>query len=87
MKKKQETMTDWHRADIVARLKKAGWSVRALSIEANLAPNTLGKALDAPYLKGERIIAAAIGVPAEEIWPSRFEKRNNKPTFPRSINR
>ena len=53
MKKKQETMTDWHRADIVARLKKAGWSVRALSIEANLAPNTLGKALDAPYLKGE----------------------------------
>ena len=43
-------MTDWHRADIVARLKKAGWPVRALSIEANLAPNTLGKALDAPYL-------------------------------------
>ena len=59
MKKKQETMTDWHRADIVARLKKAGWSVRALSIQANLAPNTLGKALDAPYLKGEKIIALA----------------------------
>lgn len=46
MKKKQESMTDWHRADIVARLKKAGWSVRALSIEANLAPNTLGRVLN-----------------------------------------
>ncbi len=67
--------------------KKQETMTGALSIEANLAPNTLGKALDAPYLKGERIIAAAIGVPAEEIWPSRFEKRNHKPTFPRSINR
>lgn len=87
MKKKQETKQDWHRADIVARLKKAGWSVRALSIEAKLAPNTLAKALDAPYLKGEKIIAAAIGVEAEEIWPTRFERRNQRPVFPKAIAR
>lgn len=85
MKKKQDTTLDWHRADIVAELKKAGWSVRSLSINSKLAPNTLAKALDGPYLKGERIIAAAIGVPAEEIWPSRFEKRNFRPTFPNAI--
>lgn len=59
---KNATPKNWHRADIVAALKKKGWSLRALSMEAGLSPNTLRSALAAPYLKGERIIAAAIGV-------------------------
>ena len=51
---KNATPKNWHRADIVAALKKKGWSLRALSIEAGLSPNTLRSALAAPYLKGER---------------------------------
>lgn len=73
------TQQDWHRADVVAALKKQGWSVRSLSVAAGLAPTTLSTALQAPYLKGERIIAAAIGIPAHEIWPSRYAARNLKP--------
>ena len=32
----QKNTADWHRADVVAALKKAGWSVRALSIASGL---------------------------------------------------
>ena len=82
---KNATPKNWHRADIVAALKKKGWSLRALSIEAGLSPNTLRSALTAPYLKGERIIAAAIGVEPEEIWPERYADLNLKPVFPKRV--
>lgn len=77
---------DWHRADIVAELKKRGWSLAALSRQAGLSPNTLKTALATPYLKGEKIIAVAIGIPAERIWPSTYAKRNFSPSFPININ-
>lgn len=73
---------DWHRADIVAAVRKAGWSLRKLSIEAELSPGALNNALDRPWPKAERIIAAAIGVEPETIWPNRYAKRHFKPVFP-----
>ena len=76
-----QMQTDWHRADVIAALKKQGWSLRRLSISAGLSANTLRNALQSPYLKGEKIIATAIGVPAETIWPSRYAARNLKPRF------
>ena len=72
---------DWHRADIVAALKKRGWSVRALSQAAGLSPNTLATALQCPYLKGEQIIAKALDMQANEIWPTRYAARNLKPSL------
>lgn len=78
---KKTTQTDWHRADVVAALHKKGWSLRALSSAKGLSPGTLKSALDAPYLKAERIIAAAIGVEPEVIWPERYAKRNFTPVL------
>ncbi|MBB3061907.1 helix-turn-helix domain-containing protein [Microbulbifer rhizosphaerae] len=74
---KKPARKDWHRADIKAALEKAGWSLRRLSRHHGYkSPGTLTKALDAPWPKGERIIAAAIGIDPETIWPSRYmEKR------------
>lgn len=83
MIQKNATPENWHRADIVAALKKKGWSLRALSVEAGLGPDTLRVALQSPYLKAEKIIAAAIGVKPEEIWPERYAQRNLKPKFPK----
>ncbi|WP_066568156.1 helix-turn-helix transcriptional regulator [Snodgrassella sp. CFCC 13594] len=82
----QKNTADWHRADIVAALKKKGWTIAALSREVGLSSNTLKTALATPYLKGERIIATAIGVPPEEIWPTRYEHRNFHPVFPKAVN-
>lgn len=72
---------DWHRADIIAALKKQGWSLRALANECELSYSTLKSALDKPYPKMERIIASAIGIPPEIIWAGRFAQRNYRPTL------
>lgn len=66
---------DWHPADIVAALRKAGWSLRGLSVHLGYYPNALAKALSRPWPKGERLVSEAIGVPPEEIWPERHAKR------------
>ncbi len=81
----QKNSADWHRADIVAALKKKGWSIAALSREVGLSSNTLKTALQMPYLKGEKIIAKVIGVPPEQIWPSRYARRNYRPILPESL--
>ncbi|MDJ0091472.1 helix-turn-helix transcriptional regulator [Pantoea allii] len=63
---------DWHPADIIAGIKKQGTSLAALSRKAGLASSTLANALTRPWPKGESIIAAALGVKPEQIWPSRY---------------
>ncbi|WP_347253776.1 cell morphology transcriptional regulator XreR2 [Leminorella grimontii] len=63
---------DWHSADVIAALKKRGTSLAAVSREAGLASSTLANALMRRWPKGERLIATALGVAPEEIWPSRY---------------
>ena len=65
-------MKNWHNADITCALKKKGWSFRSLAAEYDISPNTLRQALYVSYPRGERIIAAAIGVPPEQIWVERY---------------
>lgn len=71
---------DWHQADVLAALKKNGWSLRALS-KAHGYKNlsTLGQVFVGRWPKGQAIIADAIGVPPEEIWPSRYEESTRSP--------
>lgn len=66
------TQADWHKADIIAALHKKDTSLAQISREADLASSTIANALTRPWAKGELIIAKAIGVSAEEIWPSRY---------------
>lgn len=66
---------DWHRAYIRAALEVKGLTLRDLSRNAGLAEDTLKNALFRPWPKGERIIADAIGVEPEEIWPSRYGQK------------
>jgi Ner family transcriptional regulator len=66
------TQADWHKADIIAALHKKDTSLAQISREANLASSTIANALTRPWAKGEIIIAQAIGVLPEEIWPSRY---------------
>ncbi|MGQ0287150.1 helix-turn-helix domain-containing protein [Pasteurellaceae bacterium 22721_9_1] len=76
---KKTVEQDWHRADILAELKKCGWSLRALAKEGNVSYNTLKSVLDKPYPKMERLIANAIGISPEIIWAGRFAERNKRP--------
>ena len=75
----KKSALDWHREDIKAALAKKGGSLRQLSLQNGYSnADTLKNALDRPWLKGERLIAEAIGVPPEEIWASRYAQRNHK---------
>jgi len=76
---KKPVIEDWHRADIVAALRKSGWSLRKLSIHHGYAsPSTLKNALCHPWPKGERLIADAIGIPPETIWAARYTDRSER---------
>ncbi|EDQ4610876.1 transcriptional regulator [Salmonella enterica] len=66
--------SDWHSADIIEALKKQGTSLSAVSRQAGLASSTLANALTRRWPKGERLIADALGVSPEQIWPSRYRK-------------
>lgn len=63
---------DWDPADIVAELRKAGWSLRRLSFSCGYDSDALKHALRRPYPRAERIIAEALGVAPHVIWPSRY---------------
>lgn len=69
---------NWHQADIVAALRKAGWSLRRLSKHHGYNPTVLSNALNRDWPKGERIIAEAIGVDPATIWPERHERRGQR---------
>jgi len=66
---------DWHPADIKAALEKAGWSLRGLSEHHGYYPTALSSALRSRYPKAQGLIAEAIGVDPEVIWPSRYEPK------------
>lgn len=70
--KKVPVVEDWHQADIIAELKKAGTNMSALSRANGFARDTLRNALYRSYPTAEKIIADAIGVEPKEIWPSRY---------------
>lgn len=65
-------LKDWHKADIIAGLKKVGTNMSALSEQHGLSRGCLRNALYRPYPKAEQIIAEAIGVAPADIWPSRY---------------
>ncbi|EDX3117312.1 hypothetical protein B6O77_004516 [Salmonella enterica subsp. enterica serovar Mississippi] len=67
---------DWHPADIIAALKKRGTSLAAVSRQAGLASGTLTNALARHWPKGEKLIADALGVAPEQIWPSRYPQKS-----------
>lgn len=75
MKKNEVKQSDWHPADIKAEVQKRGFTFRSLSVAAGYAPDSLKSVLRTPSLPYEQIVANAIDIPAEELWPSRYEYR------------
>jgi Ner family transcriptional regulator len=73
---------NWHRADIVAAIRKRGTNLSALGRANGRADSTLRAALSNPRPPSNRIIAAFLGKTVNEIWPAWFdsEGRPRKPT-------
>lgn len=60
------------RAWIFYMLRLRGYTVGSLAKSHGLHPRNYTAALWKPYPKGERAIAAAIGVEPQAIWPERY---------------
>ncbi len=84
---KKPAHEDWHRADIVCALRKAGWSLRQLSLHHGYDAGSLRKALASRWPHAERLIAEAIGVRPEQIWPTRYGSDGRRPTINDSTHR
>lgn len=70
--KKPASPSGWHPADIVAAIRKRRTSLRRLSRLNGYAAGSLRIALQRPWPKAEKIIAAALGVEPQDIWPTRY---------------
>ncbi len=75
--KKIASNSDWHNADIQAALKKRGWTLRKLSQAHGYEASAAAHAFMRPWPRIERIIARAIDVGPETIWPSRYDEHGN----------
>ncbi|QBH95494.1 transcriptional regulator [Limnobaculum zhutongyuii] len=65
-------LIDWHPADIISALKKRGTNLSRLSRESGLGSRTLHNTLYRKWPKGEILIANALNVQPDVIWPSRY---------------
>jgi Ner family transcriptional regulator len=66
-------LQDWHPADVLAALKKRGHNLAKLSVANGYHPTAAGKALKQQWPAVERLVAEAIGLLPQAIWPSRYE--------------
>lgn len=67
---------DWHRADIIAALHKAGTTVVSLSRQSGLSNSSLSNVFYRSWPRGERIISDYLGVAPSLIWPSRYPRND-----------
>lgn len=73
-KMKVRKRANWHRADVVAALKKWKVSLAEIGRRHGMAPSTVKNSLDKPYPNGERWIAETLELKPEDIWPERYEQ-------------
>ncbi|EBC4877359.1 DNA-binding protein [Salmonella enterica] len=69
---KGHSVSDWHPETIKAEIHKKGLSFRVLSVKAGYKPDSLKTVLRTPCRPYQQIIADALGVSPETIWPSRY---------------
>ena len=86
-KAKKASLEDWHPADIIAALRKAGYTLSKLAFEHGLKDSSgFSKAMVMSFPLGEKRIAEALGVHPMTIWPSRYEEDGTrKPAGIRAI--
>lgn len=68
--------TDWHPADVKAALEKGGVSLRKLAKDHGYSH--FQRVLTTHWWAAEQIVAAAIGLKPEDIWPTRYTKPRTK---------
>lgn len=63
---------DMHRKRIVFELHMRDLTVKELSLKAGLGASTLSNVFSRKWPKAEKIVAEALDMKPQEIWPSRY---------------
>lgn len=63
----------WHRADVLAEVRKRGSTLAAIAATKGLARQTMYWAFIRPNLRANRAIAEFLSVPLDELWPQWFD--------------
>jgi len=79
----EKKQAGWHKEDIKAAIRKRGSTMNDLARERGLPPSTVRNALGRPAYSGELAISDFLGVPAHELWPTRWtpEGRRIRPRY------
>ncbi|MBV2075245.1 helix-turn-helix domain-containing protein [Klebsiella pneumoniae] len=72
MGRNEDLNADWHPETIKAEIHKRGLSLRTLSLQAGYSKDSLKSVLRTPCKPYQQIVADALGVSPEIIWPSRY---------------
>lgn len=80
--RKKPAPQDWSSHYIVFRLRERGMTLRRLSRLNGYSANAATVAIGIAWTKMELLIATAIGVAPQEIWPSRYHA-DGSPRGPR----
>ena len=67
----------WHRADVVAAVRKRGSSLAEIARSIGLKRQSMYWALISPHVRANRAIADFLGVPLNELWPQWFDADDN----------
>lgn len=63
----------WHRADILAAVRKKGSNLASIARSIGLAPQSMYWAMISPHARANLAVAEFLGVPASTIWPQWFD--------------
>lgn len=78
----------WDRHSIRAELARRGFTLTGLALDNGLYESACRQALDGRSLAGAQVIAAALGLTVQELWPDRYLRRRAQsataPTAPAS---
>jgi len=70
---------DWHPADVIAALRKRGFTLTSLALQHGLSDSSsMSAALTRSHPKNEQRIADALELHPKDIWPSRYNKDGSR---------
>lgn len=59
-----------HPADVIAALRKRGTSLRQIALQNDYSH--IQRVLTSPWLAAEQLVAKALDMKPEDVWPSRY---------------
>jgi Ner family transcriptional regulator len=64
----------WHRADILAEVRKRGSNLAEIARSVGLSRQSMYWAMIAPHPRANLAVAEFLGVPASTLWPQWFDE-------------